>query len=242
MRKTTAHRMLKTRAILERAKWLYGLYVRRDPFLQEVRRWFRDKGDQTLRLHYPLTSDSIVVDVGGYVGDFAEAIYTKYRCRVLVFEPVAEYWQRCVARFAQNPRIEVFNYGLGSKDASLPLEIKGDGSSFVEDHSTAQSHALASLRRADTTLEALGIKHVDLMKINIEGGEYDLLELLIETGWLTRIRFLQIQFHNFVPGATERRQVIRSKLAQSHTEMWTYEFVWESWQRRGYPGSSGNLS
>ena len=44
----------------------------------EVARWFKDKGDQTLRLDFPLLdSNSIVFDVGGYAGDFANKIHQK---------------------------------------------------------------------------------------------------------------------------------------------------------------------
>ncbi|WP_126446649.1 FkbM family methyltransferase [Sulfuricystis multivorans] len=225
--------MNPAKAIIQRAKWLYGLCVRRDPFLLEVRRWFRDNGDQTLRLKYPLDARSLVIDVGGYVGDFANAIHGRYGCRVLVFEPVGEYYRYCVSRFAGNPKVEVFNYGLGSRNASLPIKLEGDGSSFLEGEVTSRGQNLAQLRRADKVLESMGVDRVDLMKINIEGGEYDLLDLLIDTNWIGRIQFLQIQFHNFVPKAAERRQAIRSKLARSHTQMWNYEFVWESWILKG---------
>ena len=45
---------------------------KKDIPISEFSRWFKDKGDKTLRLEYPLLdSNSIVFDVGGYVGDFA---------------------------------------------------------------------------------------------------------------------------------------------------------------------------
>lgn len=208
---------------------LYKLHIRRDPFLREVRRWFKDRGDQTLRLDYPLRGDSLVLDVGAYRGDFAHAIYQRFGCRVLLFEPVAEFYEHCVERFRAVPSIEVYEYGLGAKDASLPIDVKGDGSSFVKLHAPQR---WASIKRADRVFEELGLDRIDLMKINIEGGEYGLLELLISSGWIRRIRFLQIQFHNFFPDAAERRQAIRAKLGTSHEEMWNYEFVWESWMAK----------
>ena len=45
---------------------LYKIYILKDEFTIEVKKWFADRGDQTLRLEYPeLNSDSIVFDVGG---------------------------------------------------------------------------------------------------------------------------------------------------------------------------------
>jgi hypothetical protein len=73
---------------LHRARHFYRLHIGRDPFLLEVRRWFRDRGDKTLRLDYPLNANSLVVDVGGYRGDFAGAIYKRYGCRVIIFQTV----------------------------------------------------------------------------------------------------------------------------------------------------------
>jgi hypothetical protein len=67
------------------------------------------------------------------------------------------------------------------------------------------------------------------MKINIEGGEYDLLDHLIETGWIRRIRDVQIQFHDFVSGATQRMHHIQAALKNTHHTTYQYPFVWENW-------------
>lgn len=67
--------------------WLDSLLIQ-NSFQREVRRWFRDKGDSTLRLDYPLDAESIVLDVGGYKGDFTALIHEKFNCRVFVFEPL----------------------------------------------------------------------------------------------------------------------------------------------------------
>jgi hypothetical protein len=67
------------------------------------------------------------------------------------------------------------------------------------------------------------------LKINIEGGEFDLLDHLIESGMIMCVRRLQVQFHDFVAGASTRRSEIRQRLKASHRETWCYDFVWEEW-------------
>ena len=52
----------------------YKRTILRDPFLVSVKQWKRDRGDERLRMNYPLTADSVVLDVGGYVGDFASEV------------------------------------------------------------------------------------------------------------------------------------------------------------------------
>jgi FkbM family methyltransferase len=213
------------------ARYLYRLHIRRDPFLLEVRRWFRDRGDETLRLDYPLDAKSLVVDVGGYRGDFADAIHKRFGCRVVIFEPVPAFFSHCEKRFSGIKNIQVVDCGLGGEDGVLPIDVADDGSSFFGS-GAATSGAFAKVRKADTVLSELGIDYIDLIKINIEGGEYDLLRVLIESGWIDRIRYVQVQFHNFIPDAVVLRNALRKQLAKTHREMWNYEFVWECWEPR----------
>jgi hypothetical protein len=78
------------------------------------------------------------------------------------------------------------------------------------------------------------------MKINIEGGEYELLEHLINSGLVSRIRRMQIQFHDFVPDAVARRARLVEALARSHRQSWSYYFVWEEWLLRDDDGIGAN--
>lgn len=199
-----------------------------DRFVLDIRRWFTDHGDTTLRLNYVLSRDSIVFDVGGYQGAWAEEIFAKFSCRIFVFEPVSEFVAAIRTTFADNTSINVCAYGLSNRNGELTIGLSGDGSSF---HALGSNGvARATVRKFDLALLAeLGVKQIDLMKINIEGDEYDLLDLMIENKTITVVRNLQIQFHNFVPDAIERRDSIRRKLRLTHFETWCYEFVWENW-------------
>lgn len=212
-----------------RATYWYRLHVKGDPFLRMAQRWFRDKGDETLRLAYPLDQNSVVIDVGGYRGDFADALAKRFDCHIVIFEPVEEFYRHCVSRFSGNSKIKVVNAGLGAFDRWLPLYVQNDASSFERSAPSAHTN-LGQIRQVDAALTELGIVRVDLMKINIEGGEYELLQALIDSGWLTRIRYLQVQFHNFVHDAAARRKALKEALSSSHKEMWCYDFIWESWE------------
>ena len=101
---------------------LYKIYILKDEFTIEVKKWFADRGDQTLRLEYPeLNSDSIVFDVGGYSGDFSEAIIERYNCKIYIFEPHPEYFSNCIERFSSYENVTVLNYGLADKDGEFLL-------------------------------------------------------------------------------------------------------------------------
>lgn len=73
------------------------------------------------------------------------------------------------------------------------------------------------------------IKHIDLIKINIEGGEYDLLEHLLDANFVEQIENLQIQFHDFVENASARMKKIQNRLEKTHYLTYHYPFVWDNW-------------
>ena len=205
--------------------------ILRDPFLLEIKRWFRDNGDHTLRLDYPLSQNSVVWDLGGYQGDFAAEMARRYDCRVFVFEPVPRFYAQCVARFASNPHIQCLPFGLSRAAGWLNISDSEDASSFVRDVNGVVS-VRAEVRPVASMFKELGIDQVDLAKINIEGGEFDVIPALMDANLMNRIRFLQVQFHDFVPDAKNKREIIRHRLAETHREVWNYPFVWECWERK----------
>ena len=206
-----------------------NVYLLRDHSSLILRKWSKYNGDETLRLDYPLGQTSIVFDVGGYMGDYADAIHKKFGCRIYLFEPVSFFHEKCVKRFSGNPNIVCLNYGLAAKAGWFQISISDEASSFkiVTDGCLTQQ---AEVRSIAEVVAELGIGKIDLIKINIEGGEFDLLPVIISSGLVKRIKYIQIQFHNFDTNAADERLRIRRLLEITHREMWNYELVWESWE------------
>lgn len=84
--------------------------------------------------------------------------------------------------------------------------------------------------RATDFIHENGIRVIDLMKINIEGGEQDLWEHTIDNGYVERIKNIQVQFHDFVPTSEHCMQNIQASLSQTHYLTYQYPFVWENWR------------
>jgi hypothetical protein len=82
----------------------------------------------------------------------------------------------------------------------------------------------------DYAMELLGIDHIDLLKINIEGGEYPLLADMSKKYLITSCTDIQVQFHDFVTGHQELYADIRSELEKTHELTYRYPFVWENWR------------
>jgi FkbM family methyltransferase len=221
-----ALRFFRYGVIYCRQLWL--LHIVRDARARTVRQWQRDGGDSSLRVTYPLTRASRVFDLGGYQGDWAAAINGSYGCGVYVFEPIPQYCAQIRLRFDKNPAVTVFEFGLAAQSGVETISIAGESSSIHR----------GGGRQIQIRLEAIGdflrqhpLEQIDLMKINIEGAEYALLDHMLAVGLAERCVDLQIQFHDFVPDALERRATIRRQLARTHALTYDYPFVWENWRR-----------
>lgn len=195
------------------------------------RDWLAAHGDQTLRLDYDLAPDAVVIDAGGFEGQWASDIFARNLCQVHVFEPVPGFAEQIRKRFVRNPSIHVHACALGGQDAQLSLSLEADASSAFAQGRDAGS-VTAPVRQFSALCAELGIADIALIKINIEGGEYDLLDHIVASGLITRIGQLQIQFHDFVPDAAARMRAIQQALARTHEQTWGFPFIWENWRRK----------
>ena len=156
----------------------------------------------------------------------------RYGCRLWAFEPDPTSFPHLVERVGHRPGVTCCEYGLGGADTTAELSLAAFGSS-VYGAEGAFGTRTVDIRDAGAVLAELGVDRIDLLKINIEGGEYDLLDRLIACGALPRVRQLVVQFHEWHPGAYRRRRAIRRALARSHREVWCYDWIWELWRRDG---------
>lgn len=195
----------------------------------EYNRWVNDRGDMTLRLTYPLNERSVVIDAGGYRGDWCENISIGYECNVFVLEPLKAYHDNIVKRFENNTKVLPINIALSSETKQSDICIGGDSSSiFIE----GGNREVIQCVDVKDFFEDYKLDVIDLMKINIEGSEYDLLERIIELGLHKKIKNLQIQFHRFIEHCDVRREKIQEGLSETHKCTWNYEWIWENWEMK----------
>ena len=202
-----------------------------EPSIQSTRviPWFRDNGDKTHRVNYELNEDSVVIDLGGYEGQWAADIFCKYTSNIHIFEPYKEFAKNIQERFKKNAKVIVYAYGLSNAGAIEKLNISADGSSTFKH---GEQFADIELVKIDYFLDQHRISNIDLIKINIEGGEFDLLEYLIKSEKKLLFKNIQVQFHDFIPNAVARMHAIQNELSKTHYLTYQYEFVWENWKRK----------
>lgn len=193
---------------------------------ESLQRWFDDKGDETHRINYDLDESSIVFDLGGYLGEWSEKIFNKYGCEIFIFEPVKKYYDEINNKF-NNDKIKTFKLGLSDKD--LNVDVYDDGAQSSVYLKSGQKENI-NLVDYNNFINKNNIGVIDLMKINIEGSEFDLLEYIIKNNLHLKIKNIQVQFHKMFSDSESRRDKIRKELSKTHKLTYDYKFVWENWQ------------
>lgn len=193
-------------------------------------KWYAVDGDQTLRLtSLDLTPESVVFDLGGYDASFTVEVFARFGCSVWLFEPCRSFFDPIQKRLQHNPRIKLFPFGLAGSTRTEQVTLNAAGTSMFRPGD--QTEAIELVTAADFFARE-SVAEIHMMKVNIEGGEYELLEHLIDTGLIGRVRDLQVQFHDDVfPDADRRMRTIQTGLAKTHRLLWQHEWIWEHWRR-----------
>lgn len=205
-----------------------GLRKAHDIRFRSHQAWLKHEPDELVRYTYDLTPSSHVLDVGGFKGDFAARLIAEHGVNVTVFEPIPSFAEAIRQRYANDPRVTLIEAALSCEDGEGVFARNGDGSGAFA------SGELVKIRLIDAArfVEEYCRQDIALAKLNIEGGEYALLERLVATGHIRRFENLQVQFHLNVPQARSRYRRLARSLRQTHELTWRYPFVWENWTRK----------
>jgi len=205
--------------------------VEEDRLIEEHQRFMRNGGEE-LRYDYAIGPDETVLDVGGYRGDWTNEVLTRFGCRAIVFEPCDPFFLTLEERFAGDDRVSLCHFGLGASSRVDRIALEEDRSSLFTKRSRAADDQRVEIRDIADWWDVDRLPAVAVMKVNIEGGEYEVLPRLIETGLIERVRDLQVQFHSFVPGSEAKMARIARSLSATHERTFHFLYIWENWRRR----------
>jgi len=196
-------------------------------FTPSIIKWFEDEAYDKI-IDYPLSSTSVVMDVGGCKGAWTEKIYNRYNCNIIVYEPILEYYLIIKNKFDNNNKVIPKNYGLGKESEEVLIEKRDvQSTTFINNKELAEKINIKSIKE-----ELSNYNKIDLMSINIEGGEYELLDSILLNKLVDKITNIQIEFHEWFPSYEEShllRKDIHTRLSVTHNLSYCYPFYWESW-------------
>lgn len=146
----------------------------------------------------------LFVDVGAHLGESVNRFYRERRdaCEfdIYCFEPDPLTFAKLQANVAGYANVHCLCAALGSVDESRALSRgsvnQGEGSTLLAGKLTGGLGGSVAVR----CLDAGRWLHdhpaeVTVMKINAEGGEYEILPRLVESGAMSRVSELYVQFH-----------------------------------------------
>lgn len=198
--------------------------ILKNRLLNEHKRFLDENGEEK-KYCFQLNEKSIVFDVGGYLGDYSDKVFNLYKCNIFIFEIIPEYCELIKVKFQKNSKVRIFNFGFSNEDCFKNIATSGDSSNTF-----SKGLVKIELKLFSSFFNQHKIKKIDLIKINIEGGEYELLEDIFKNNLQTKIIRFLIQFHDFIPGHRHKVKSLREKLKESHLLNFKYEYVWELWE------------
>ena len=146
--------------------------------------------------------DAVIVDLGANIGVFSiYATATARNARVYAYEPMPTFYRLLQENVRLNGRtdaITCFNDGVAGETADRELYL-GGASVFFPTLIPPQAQASATRTRIrcttlDAILDANDLRRVDLLKMDIEGAEYEVLYRA--RACFDRIREIRMEYHD----------------------------------------------
>ena len=156
----------------------------------------------------------VYIDLGSYIGETIQDAIKKFDDfdMFIGFEPIPELFKKCVKRFKGNPKVRIHRLGVSDKNEKLKLYLDyfvkekrfGSGSSTLKSKKSGRVKKSIRISRCEK------IKCIDfsefikeqftkddyiVIKMNVEGQEYDILEHMLAEDTVDFINVLYCSWH-----------------------------------------------
>ena len=145
-------------------------------------------------------ADGLIIDGGANAGYVTLALARRYpRCRIVAVEPDAGNCELLRLNSAALPQVRVLQAALWSESGTLGITNPGAKSVSYRVSADGAGASVPACTIADVMAQA-GAATISLLKLDIEGAEYELLRNGWEA-WFPRVRALMVELHeSLAPG------------------------------------------
>jgi FkbM family methyltransferase len=150
-----------------------------------------------------VNEDSVVYSFGvGEDASFDLSLIGATGSRVHAFDPTPKSiaW---VKEHVPEARFEFHPWALADHDGSLtlwqPRNADHVSASLVQGDGSSGESFEAPCYRLSSIMKKLGHERIDVLKMDIEGAEYGVLDDLAKSGDLSRVGQLLVEFHHWMP-------------------------------------------
>ena len=138
-----------------------------------------------------LNSKSVVLDFGANIGDVSQYLNDMFNCKIYCYEPDPNAYNFLKQRFEINPNIKTFNLAITNDGQEKKLyfhkESKPGGqisyseaSSLLDKKENISENNFCNVKSINIKELLNNFEYIDLIKIDIEGYEYEILPIIIE--------------------------------------------------------------
>jgi FkbM family methyltransferase len=140
-------------------------------------------------------SPRLILDVGANVGQSAAAYATRFPdAQIHSFEPVPETHGKLVEATKKFPNVVAHNFGLGKTSATLAMRVHGTSATnrlVSRTQMTDERMVEVQIRTGADVFSEFGADHIDFLKIDTEGHDYDVLVGFLPV--LQQVDFVQVE-------------------------------------------------
>jgi FkbM family methyltransferase len=154
-----------------------------------------------------------LVGAGGDISFDLELIH-RYGVKVRSFDAVADYVETARADAREEPRFSAHHAAIASTDGPIRMQVTHDPhSQSVSAAQLYDSHSFVELpgRSLPSLMAELGDEQVELLKLDIEGSEYDVLPRLDLPGMGVKVFATQLHHTGTVAQARELIALLRDQ-------------------------------
>lgn len=206
-----ARLLIKYKAIVPSIKLFFGIgamlkiKLRKYPYPFYIRRKSSDPevlNDVLLKLGYDFRTSinfepQVIVDCGANIGLTSIFFRKKYpNAKIVAVEPEQNNYELMTKNLKSYSNVFLLNVGVWNKDTNLVVNDPAAtawGFSFHEVEGEPESSIKAL--SVKSIMDTCDIDHIDILKIDIEGGEKELFAANYDY-WLSRTKILIIELHD----------------------------------------------
>ncbi len=145
----------------------------------------------------PLNAASVVVDAGTHRGEFSQSVNTLLGCRCILIEANPILAQSLVPP----PRGEVVNAALSASEGTAQFIFRDNlEAGSISSQASDRENCCCTVKTITISgiMQQFGIRNIDMLKIDIEGSEFPLLDQTSPVT-LKSIGQITVEFHDFIP-------------------------------------------